>query len=105
MEKYTNLETLVIGGTAYKTQLTDKYKNRKPWEEPNPKLILAYIPGNINKIFVKEGQKVKEGTKLLILEAMKMKNLVVAPMAGTIKSINVDEGKMVPKNHLLIEIE
>ncbi len=105
MEKFKNLETLVIGGTAYKTQLTDKFKNRKNWEEPNPKLILAYIPGTINKIFVKEGQKVKEGTKLLILEAMKMKNLVLAPMAGTIKSIQVAEGKMVPKNHVLIEIE
>jgi biotin carboxyl carrier protein len=105
MEKYTNLETLIIGGTAYKTQLTEKYKNRKPWQEPNPKLILAYIPGTINKIFVKEGQKVKEGTKLLILEAMKMKNLVAAPMAGNIKSIKVAEGDMVPKNQILIELE
>ncbi len=52
-----------------------------------------------------EGQKVKEGTKLLILEAMKMKNIVVAPVTGTIKTIYVKEGLHVPKQELLIELE
>ncbi|HCC32086.1 MAG TPA: acetyl-CoA carboxylase biotin carboxyl carrier protein subunit [Marinilabiliales bacterium] len=105
MEKKAKYETLCIGGTQYKTTLTEKFKNRKNWEAPNIKMVKAYIPGNIPKIFVKEGQKVKEGTKLLILEAMKMKNIVEAPVSGVIKAIHVQEGIRVPKQHLLIEIE
>ncbi|MGE4287450.1 MAG: biotin/lipoyl-containing protein, partial [Salinivirgaceae bacterium] len=69
------------------------------------KLVKAYIPGNIPKIYVTQGQKVKEGAKLLLLEAMKMKNVVVSPVSGTVKVIHVNEGDRVPKQHLLIEIE
>jgi biotin carboxyl carrier protein len=105
MEKKVVLDTISVMGTSYKTTLTTKYSNRKKWEAPDPKMIKAYIPGNIIKIFVKEGQKVKQGSKLLLLEAMKMKNLVVAPVSGVIKAIHVKEGIMVPKNELLIEIE
>ncbi|MFA6400694.1 MAG: biotin/lipoyl-containing protein [Salinivirgaceae bacterium] len=105
MEKKVKLDTLCIGGTNYKTTLTAKFINRKKWEANNPKIIKAYIPGNILKIFVKEGQKVKQGTKLLLLEAMKMKNLVETPVSGIVKTIHVKEGVMVPKNELLIEIE
>ncbi len=105
MEKKTKYETLCIGGTHYKTTFTEKFKQRKNWSAPNDKLVKAYIPGNILKIFVKDGQKVKEGTKLLILEAMKMKNIVEAPVSGVIKTIHVKEGTRVPKQHLLIEIE
>jgi len=105
MEKKAKYDTLVIGGVEYATTLTNKYINRKKWEAPNPKMIKAYIPGNILKIYVKEGQQIKTGTKLLLLEAMKMKNIVEAPVNGIIKSIHVKEGVMVPKNELLIEIE
>ncbi len=96
---------LNIDGTIYKTIISESFKNRKNWAEPDPKLILAYIPGNIETIFVKEGQKVREGSKLLILEAMKMKNLVASPVGGIVKSIKVNEGDAVPKNTILIEIE
>lgn len=105
MEDKEKMETLEVKGTVYTTQLTDKFRNRKRWVRPNDKHVVAYIPGTILKIFVKEGQKVREGSKLLILEAMKMKTLVVAPVSGVIKSINVKEGIMIPKNELLIEIE
>ncbi len=105
MGEKVDLEDLIINGTAYKTILSEKFKNRKNWEAANPKLIEAYIPGTISKIFVTEGQKVKEGTKLLILEAMKMKNVVATPVAGIVKSINVEEGQMVPRRRIIIEIE
>lgn len=105
MDKKEKYESFTVNGSTFKTILTEKFKNRKNWEAPNPKLIKAYIPGTINKIFVKEGQKVREGTKLLILEAMKMKNLVYAPLTGTVKSINVEEGNMVPNRTVLIELE
>ena len=105
MAKKEKMETLVIGGVTYTTQLTKKFINRDIWEKPNPKMIKAYIPGNILEIFVKEGQVVKEGEKLLILQAMKMKNVIATPVSGKVKVICVKEGIMVPKNELLIEIE
>lgn len=105
MAKKEKMETLNIHGTLYKTNLTDSFRNRKNWEKPNEKLVEAYIPGKILKVFVKEGQKVKAETKLFILEAMKMKNIVTAPTSGVIKKIHVSEGQQVPKRTLLIEIE
>lgn len=105
MIKKENLETFCIEGGKFKTELTDTFKNRIPWTKPDEKMILAYIPGKILKIFVKEGQKVRAQAKLLILEAMKMKNIVISPVSGTVKKILVKEGDQVPKKTILIEIE
>jgi len=98
------METLEIGGAIYTTRLTSKFKNRKLWKKPNEKMIEAIIPGNIQKIMVKEGETVTAGTPLLILEAMKMRNQVLSPVTGVIVKIHVSEGDMVPKSHLLIEM-
>lgn len=105
MGKKDNMDTLNINGTLYKTTLTKKFLDRKVWEEPNIKMIKAFIPGNILEIFVKEGQKVVVGEKLLILEAMKMKNVLESPISGVVKTIYVKEGVLVPNRQLLIELE
>ncbi len=105
MAKKEIMDTLNINGTIYKTTLTKKFINRKVWERPNIKLIKAFIPGTILEIFVKEGQQVEAGEKLLILEAMKMKNILESPISGIIKTIYVKEGVMVPNRQLLVEIE
>ncbi|MCF8298664.1 MAG: biotin/lipoyl-binding protein [Saprospiraceae bacterium] len=98
--KYININTV-----KYKTILTEKFKNRKPYVKKNPGNINSFIPGTIQKIFVKEGKKVKTGEKLLILEAMKMKNVIVASIDGTIKKIHVKEKDIVANKQLIIEIE
>jgi pyruvate/2-oxoglutarate dehydrogenase complex dihydrolipoamide acyltransferase (E2) component len=54
---------------------------------------------------VKEGQSVNPSKCLFILEAMKMKNRVHASITGTIKKIHIQEGQIVPKNELLVELE
>jgi biotin carboxyl carrier protein len=58
MSEKLHFEKITIDGVEYKTLLTKKYKQREPWSAPNPNLVFALIPGNINKIYVKEGQKV-----------------------------------------------
>ena len=68
-------------------------------------LVKSFIPGNIVKIFMKEGDKIKEGDLVLIHEAMKMENEMRAPISGIIKSIGVKEGENILSNHLLFEIE
>ncbi len=98
-------KSLVIEGTKYRTILTSKFENRKSWEAPDPKNILSYLPGTIMNVFVKQGQKVKKGEPLVILEAMKMRNKVNMPVSGIIKSLNVKTGDTIPKGFVIIEIK
>ncbi|NQU33496.1 MAG: acetyl-CoA carboxylase biotin carboxyl carrier protein subunit [Bacteroidetes bacterium] len=92
-----------IDGVKYKTILTEKFKQRKKYEENNPNLIRAFIPGTILEILIKNKRKVKEGDIVLILEAMKMMNSVIAPMDGEVK-LTVKKGDIVSKNQILFEI-
>ena len=100
-----NLESFKVYIAEYKTQLTNKFRNRKKWTPPDKNKILSVIPGTILEILIKENQKKKEGEILLILEAMKMANKIIMPFDGVIKTIHVIEGETVPKNHLMVEIE
>lgn len=65
----------------------------------------APMPGLVLDIMVQEGQKIEAGTPLLILEAMKMENVLKAEGEGVVKSITVNKGEAVEKKQLLIEIE
>jgi len=67
--------------------------------------IKAPMPGLILEVNVKEGDEVKEGDYLLVLEAMKMENTLTAPRDGVVKSISIAKGETVEKNQLLIEME
>ena len=67
--------------------------------------IKAPMPGLILDVMVKEGEEVKEDDALLILEAMKMENVITSPRDGVIKSVNISKGNAIDKGHLLIEFE
>ncbi len=67
--------------------------------------IKAPMPGLILDIAIKVNQEVKENDTLLILEAMKMENIITSPRDGVIKSISVNKGDAVEKNQLLIEFQ
>ena len=57
--------------------------------------VTAPMPGNILKVAVSQGQTVKEGDLLVVLEAMKMENEIFAPKAGTVAAVNVTKGQSV----------
>ena len=67
-------------------------------------VVKSPMPGNILKINVSSGQKVKEGDVLIVLEAMKMENEIVAPKAGTVAQIAVSKGQVVETGTPLIVI-
>jgi len=67
--------------------------------------IGASIPGTIIKVLVKEGDEVKEGESLLVIEAMKMETNIVASSAGIIESVLKEEGQQVKTGELLIKIK
>ncbi len=100
-EKY---ETIIVHSAVYKTEYTNKYRNRPKWEKPDENQIHSFIPGTVIKLLVKPGDQVKEGGSLLILEAMKMNNNVQMPFDGKIVSVNVKEGDRIPKKFLMLEI-
>ena len=57
--------------------------------------VTAPMPGNILKVNVNVGDKVKEGQVLVVLEAMKMENEIMAPKAGTVTQVVVSKGSTV----------
>ena len=68
------------------------------------KPMVAPLPGTINDIKVKVGDKVNAGDTVVILEAMKMQNNIEAESAGTIASINVNKGDAVMEGDTLVVI-
>ncbi|NGZ89004.1 acetyl-CoA carboxylase biotin carboxyl carrier protein subunit [Psychroflexus maritimus] len=67
--------------------------------------IKAPMPGLILDIPVAEGDTVKVGDTLIVLEAMKMENALSSPMDGVVKAIHVKSSDSVAKSELLIELE
>ncbi len=67
--------------------------------------VKAPMPGLVLEVKVKVGDEVKEGDGLLILEAMKMENVIKSSGKATIRSIHIDKGNTVDKGQLLIEME
>ncbi len=65
--------------------------------------IRAPMPGLILDIRVQEGDSIKTGDTLIVLEAMKMENIIKSPREAVIKSITVKKGQSVEKNQILIE--
>lgn len=101
--------TLKINGRHYTVELRDKFdlllekmgmNNTSAGKVNN---IKAPMPGLIIDLKIKEGDVVKQNDPLLILEAMKMENIIKSPGEGTVKTIKVKKGASVEKGQVLIE--
>jgi len=66
--------------------------------------IHAQIPGLVSQLFVKPGDNVDIGQKLLILEAMKMENEIDSPVSGIVNNIHIKSGDKVEKGKLIMDI-
>ncbi len=98
-------QSFYVGGTVYKTYLPDGFEERRAYHKPQENMVKAFISGTITKIYVKKGQKVRKGDKLLILEAMKMKNQLLAPLDGRVEEVLVKEGEQVSKDQPLVFLQ
>lgn len=68
-------------------------------------LVKAPMPGLLLDIHINEGDEVKEDDPLLILEAMKMENVILSPRSGIVKKIAAKKGAAIDKGQLLVEFE
>ncbi|MCC7441981.1 MAG: hypothetical protein IT285_10120 [Bdellovibrionales bacterium] len=66
--------------------------------------VKAEMPGKIVKVFAVEGQAVARGDRLLVMEAMKMENEILAPAAGKVSGLSVKPGESVEAGALLLTV-
>jgi biotin carboxyl carrier protein len=117
-----NIAKVEVNGTQYAVELHTEVKQTKTpilvrQEVPAPSRsetkikkaigatqIKSPLPGNIMEVFVKTGEAVKKGDKLLLLEAMKMENSILAEKDGQITAIKVHPGESVLEGDVLVEI-
>jgi len=81
-----------------------------PSVEPVPaaagdEMIVSPMPGKIVSVAVKQGQTVREGDLIFILEAMKMENEVQTEVAGKVKEVKVKAGETVEGGQVLLVVE
>ena len=69
------------------------------------KKISSPMPGKVVKVFVSEGDVVKEGETAVVISAMKMESEYKIPMDGMVKKVNVKDGDTIEGNQILIELE
>ncbi|GET21735.1 MULTISPECIES: biotin/lipoyl-containing protein [Prolixibacter] len=118
-----NIADLEVNGTQYKVEIHQEAKKiaktpklvRKPVQKApgegeiqkrssKAKAIKAPLPGTILSIAVKEGDTVTKGQTLMVMEAMKMENSIMAEADGTVAAIKVSAGQSVLQDDVLVEI-
>lgn len=99
-----------INGTQYTTKINDKYDRlidqlgMKVGTAQKVGDIKAPMPGLVLEVSVAVGTQVTKGDKVMILEAMKMENVIKSPGDGVIRAIHIEKGTAVEKGQLLIEL-
>lgn len=98
-----------VNGTLYRMAIQDQYDlllkqlGLDTGMAGKVQEIKAPMPGLVLNVMVEEGQEVNKGDNLLVLEAMKMENIIKSPAGGTVKKILISKGLKVEKNEVLIQ--
>ncbi|HMI04461.1 MAG TPA: biotin/lipoyl-containing protein [Pedobacter sp.] len=101
--------TVKVNGNIYGIKIEDSYDQllkqlgMDTAQTGKIRSVKAPMPGLVLNIMAKEGATVTKGDGLLILEAMKMENMIKSPADGIIKKISITKGDKVEKNDVLIE--
>ena len=100
--------TVKVGNNIYPMQMSDQFDellNQLGMDNLNSTKIAelkAPMPGLVLRVLASEGDKIEKGGNLLVLEAMKMENIIKAPADVTVKSLKIAAGDKVEKNQILM---
>jgi len=100
-----------VNGNLYKIQVEDQFDillkklGMDACATAKIKELKAPMPGLVLKVLVEEGAEVKKGDNLLVLEAMKMENILKSSTDGIIKKVLVNQGDKIEKNTVLVQFK
>ena len=95
-------EHLVIFDAGHSYRLKHAPDSDHSSEEEAPGSLISAMPGRVVEVMVSEGQQVKKGDALLVLEAMKIEHIIAAPHDGTVQSLHYHEGELVEEGMQLL---
>ena len=94
---------IALGGEMHELTLADRVGGARAHGTRNPE-TRSPMPGKVLQIAVKPGDRVEAGDPLLILEAMKMENVLAAEIPGEVTDVHVAVGDMVEPGKLLVVV-
>lgn len=102
------LATIKVNSNIYKVSVEDQFDQllkqlgMDNLSSSKVQQVKAPMPGLVLNVLVAEGEEVKKGDSLLVLEAMKMENMIKSPADGIVKKVTIKAGDKVEKNEVLI---
>ena len=108
LERIDGNRRLKVNGNIYVAQTIDKFdellKSLGMEKSGAGKVneLKAPMPGLVLEVHVQPGDEIQKGDRMLVLEAMKMENVIKAPTDATVASIEVEKGKTVEKNEVMV---
>ena len=109
-DKETKSFSILVGKSVINVQLKDRYDElllQMGIDETSSKKvnnIVAPMPGMVLQVMVENNQEIKKGDAIVVLEAMKMENILKAPGDGIVKKIHVIKGDKVEKNQVMVNL-
>lgn len=97
-----------INNNSYRVQLKDRYDEllrslgMDTFSSKKESEIKAPMPGRVLDVVVQEGDRISKGDNVVVLEAMKMENVIKSPTDGIVKNVCVIKEEAVEKNQVLI---
>lgn len=107
----TKTFTILVNGHKYNVEVKDRFDTllqelgMDKLAQAGVQEVKAPMPGMVLTIHVSAGDEVKKGDALLVLEAMKMENIIKSPRDGKVKSVKAVKGAAVEKNQSLVVFE
>lgn len=102
--------SMTVNGREYTVSIMDEYDQLvekmglSVKDDSKAGDLIAPMPGLVLDVMVKEGDELEKGTPVLILEAMKMENVLKAEGSGIVQKVVIQKGAAVGKGEVLIEI-
>ena len=101
-----NEHQVTFGGRTIHVEVTDPLSLKRKGSEDlgGGGIVKALMPGRVARVSVKQGEAVRKGQPLLVLEAMKMENEIQAPVDGIVDQLFVEPGQTVEGGADLVHI-